>query len=104
MIQEMQSKDLRLKTIQQALKENECTEIDFLDNLELVITKNQIYVKFWEGGNSPIPEWEKWDYQKMRDLYGIYNVIVVEDRDILTQNNIVVDAIKECNYTVRDLF
>lgn len=65
--------------LQKSLKNNEIVELDLENNANIIIAKNEIYVKRWEPGNIPLYLFKDWSIE-MYDDYEIYSYVFVSER------------------------
>lgn len=95
-------KYVRIKDIQDKLKNREYYELDFYDNISIVISNDNIYIKRWEEGNSKyfadlkfwhetyLSDDSKYDYEQIEE----YSIRLI---DLIGEN-----MRRECKYTISD--
>lgn len=94
-------KDLDIKKFQSNLKDKEMSELDFVDNISFIITKDEIYVKSNEIWSPDIRTLRIW-FNSMMDNYTIQNYYLVEcneDEQDEEIEKLIDDMITKCKRT-----
>lgn len=88
-----------IKNIQDSLKDNECHEVEFKDNIWIVVAKDEIFVKDWTPVCPTIPNMKLWN----DDLYEKYTYNKYEqitDFDNVEVNDVIATMLEECKYSL----